>query len=707
VAGLAIAAGVALTSVPGLGTSLGLGRFFGAKGSDILFARVGRGKLPVTVVERGNLESSSNLDVVNEVEGMTQIIKILPEGTPVHKGTDVKLLAGISSPSEIPDTGKDLACIALDQTQVLHFRVFDGDGKQVVDTDEKSLADKAEALNDLKQQLEPLWPVNDAADDEKDESDAAKQPAPAQRQPMRELYGSEKDRLVNAMIPIFGPVLKKWELVCELDSANLRDQLVNQEIATKRAEADLEQAKKTLEVAEIAVKEYVEGTFPQDEQSAEGQIKLAEADLIRAQDRLEWSDRMLAIGYVTQTQNQADKLALQKAQFTLRENQTKLEVLRKYTREKQIKELKANVEKARSDELAKKATRNLEMSKELKLRKQIEKCKMFAPGDGLIVYANEQNRFGSNQPLIEEGATVRERQRIFSLPDISQMRVNTKVHESMVDRVHSGLKGRIRVDAFPQQVLTGTVDTIQPLPDPNSFFSSDVKVYTTLVSIDNEHSGLRPGMTAQVEILVTQLDDVLSIPVQAVLEFKNKDYVYVATPNGPSKREIKLGISNDKLIEIKEGLAEGEQVALSPASLMTDQEKRDAFSTASKGKTGEWTADAVKAGDAPGAVPAGKGLADAKKKGGGGAEKGKRAGGGNPAMRELMQKLSDEDRTKLRSPDTSDADREAILKKAGATDTMIQQMQQMRQQYGGGGGGGFGGGPGGGRRGGQDGGPPQ
>ncbi len=728
-------AALALTSVPGLATSLGLSRFFGSSGSEVLYARAGRGKLPVTVVERGNLESSSNLDVVNEVEGMTQIISILPEGTPVKKGSDLKLITGISSPSEIPAKGKDLGIVAQDEAKVLHFRVFDADGKMVLDTDEKSLADKVEAINNLKQQLEPLWPSPDAtaksgadatakrgADSDgadttakseadttakrgadttakseadataKSGADAATPSAPeSSRPPSHDFYNSEKDQIITALIPILGPVLNKWQLVCELDSANLRDQLVNQEIATKKAEADLEQAKKTREVAEIAVREYVEGTFPQDEQSAEGQIKLAEADHIRAQDKLEWSDRMLAIGYVTVTQNQSDKLTLQKCQFTLRENQTKLAVLRKYTREKQVKELQANVAKATSDQLAKTATFGLEKSKEEKLRKQIAKCKMFAPGDGLIVYANEQNRFGSNAPLIEEGATVRERQRIFSLPDISKMRVNTKVHESMVDRIRGGLKARIRVDAFPQQVLIGTVDTIQPLPDPTSFFSSDVKVYTTLVTIGSENAGLRPGMTAQVEILVKQLDDVVSIPMTAVLEYRNKDYVYVAQPkNPPVKREIKLGISNDKLIEVKEGLREGDEVALSPASLMTDEEKREAFATSGKsGKAGEWSADAVKAGkDSPNLTPGLPGGADAKK---GTAKKKGGEGGPNPAMmQKKFQNLSPDDREKLKS--ASDEERRSILKKAGFSNAELQQLKPPG---------------GGGRRGGPAGGPPQ
>src|SRR5262249_37034854 len=159
--------------------------------------------------------------------------------------------------------------------------------------------------------------------------------------------------------------------------------------------------------------------------------------------------------------------------------------------------------------------------------------------------------------------------KIFSLPNIDKMRVNAKVHESMVDRIKPGLPGRIRVDAFAEEVLTGTVASINPLPDTNSMFMSDVKVYTTFVTIEKGLRGLRPGMSAQVEILVTELDNVLSVPVQAILPYGGKYHVAVKTPNGYDRRDVTLGISNDRLIEVTKGLKAGDLVALNPVSLMT------------------------------------------------------------------------------------------------------------------------------------------
>jgi len=172
-----------------------------------------------------------------------------------------------------------------------------------------------------------------------------------------------------------------------------------------------------------------------------GEIALASADQDRATDRLEWSTRMYKKGYVSKATNIADKLTLDKSKFELEKAQSAQNVLLKYTKEKTIKELRAEVEKATADELSKKSTWELEKTKEAKLERQIKACVLTAPADGIVVYANDPGRnFGSNTPQIEEGATVRERQKIFSLPDIGNMQVNAKIHESQIDKILENIK---------------------------------------------------------------------------------------------------------------------------------------------------------------------------------------------------------------------------------------------------------------------------
>jgi len=502
-----------------------------------------------------------------------------------------------------------------------------------------------------------------------------------------------------------GTRVTKGEKVCELDSAALKDELTNQEITTSRAEADLNNAQKTLEVAQINVEEYTKGLYPQELKQIEGEIKLAQSDLERAKDKLDWSNQMYKQGYITQAQNLSDKYELQRAEFAYQSSLKKKEVLQDYTYKRQVKQLEGDVEKARSDMLAKKSTYQLEKDKEKKLRDMIEKCTIYAPGNGIVVYHQEESRWGNNEgPSIEEGATVRERQIIFKLPDIDNMQVNTKVHESMIDRVKPGLSARIRVDAFPNQQLNGTVKEVALLPDATSFFSSDIKVYTTVVSIDNGHDDLRPGMSAEVEILIARLDDVLSVPVQCVKEFDGEYHVWVKRPEGWASRVIELGMSNSKFVEVKDGLVEGDRVAMNPLAVMTSQEERKIYSSdgeSKKGgeKAGDWNEEDAEKADAlakqPGRERGGEGGPGA----GAGGGRGGAAGG---AMRAIFQKVGPEDRRKLFDPSTSDEERTRILKDAGATDAQIQQMEQMRQQFGGGQGGpgGPGGGPGG-RGGGQ------
>jgi len=422
--------------------------------SDVIVYPVSRTSLPVTVIDRGTLESSKNEDVYCNVEGGTTIIKIVPEGTRV----------------------------------------------------------------------------------------------------------------------------KKDDIICELDAAALKDQLINQRITTKSAEANFLNAKLTREVAEIAVKEYVEGVFVQDEATAKGEIKLAESDLTRSEDRLEWARRMFEKQYVSKAQLITEELNFKKAQFAKEQAESKLDVLLKYTKEKTIKELESEVKKAHSDELAKQATWELEKSKEDKLEKQIAFCVLKAPIDGLVVYANDPSRmWGSNQSQVEEGATVRERQKIIQIPDINRMQVNAKIHEAQIDKITPNLKAQIRVDAFPDSQLNGAVSEVAPLPDAGNIFSSDIKVYTTRIRIENPIGGLRPGMTAQVKILVDRLENVLSVPVQAILPYNGKDHVTKKVGDQYQRFEVTLGTSNDRFVQVTKGLADGDVVVLNPMSLMSEEEKREAF----------------------------------------------------------------------------------------------------------------------------------
>jgi hypothetical protein len=170
------------------------------------------------------------------------------------------------------------------------------------------------------------------------------------------------------------------QVLLSLEATNrpgIDDAIVNQQITARSAESDHENAKLTREVAEIAIVEYEEGLFKQDQATAIGEIKLAESDAARARDSIEFAEGRLA-KIKQASRGTAEDLSLEfafedkvvqasqrepRARLTLENAQAKLDALRKYVMPRRVKELRSEVEKARSDELATQARRELEKSK--------------------------------------------------------------------------------------------------------------------------------------------------------------------------------------------------------------------------------------------------------------------------------------------------------------------------------------------------------
>lgn len=119
---------------------------------------------------------------------------------------------------------------------------------------------------------------------------------------------------------------------------------------TKRSRSEVEQASRTREIAEVAYQEYVEGTFPSEVESQKGAIKLAEAQLVRADEALAGARKLLDRGFISSSQLQSTELDRQRARFALTEAKTRLMVLEKYTREKQLRELRSQLEAAMARE---------------------------------------------------------------------------------------------------------------------------------------------------------------------------------------------------------------------------------------------------------------------------------------------------------------------------------------------------------------------
>jgi HlyD family secretion protein len=194
----------------------------------------------------------------------------------------------------------------------------------------------------------------------------------------------EKGGRILSLLPD-GTVVKKGDLVCELDASDLKDRLTDQTIAMKRTESERKIGQVTHEVALAAVKEYKEGTYLQDKAAIMREIKRAESNLALAADHLDEILKLFQKGTVSKGQKVATELAFQETKFAIEAAQNRLSVLENFTKSNTIKRLISEVEKARSQELAAQDILELEGARAEKTRRQIENCRITAPCDGLVV----------------------------------------------------------------------------------------------------------------------------------------------------------------------------------------------------------------------------------------------------------------------------------------------------------------------------------
>ncbi|MEK6234873.1 MAG: efflux RND transporter periplasmic adaptor subunit, partial [Planctomycetales bacterium] len=144
-----------------------------------------------------------------------------------------------------------------------------------------------------------------------------------------------------------------------------------------------------------------------------------------------------------------------------------------------------------------------------------------------------------------------------------KMQVKVGIHESMVDRVKEGLPARV---VLPGKRLDGVISSVASVTRPASWWTGNEVRYDTLIRLPLV-DGLRPGMSAEVEVTIARYENVLTVPVAAILETDEGDFCWVKTTDGPQRRELLLGDSNDVFTVAETGLQEGDLVILNPRGL--------------------------------------------------------------------------------------------------------------------------------------------
>jgi multidrug resistance efflux pump len=362
-----------------------------------------------------------------------------------------------------------------------------------------------------------------------------------------------------------GTTVKAGDVVCELDSSAFRVELLAQKVRYLQAKARVVAARSTLEVNQLALREYQDGVLPQDLGLIRRHIRTCETGRKRAWQNLAWCRAVAAKGLRTQAQVRADTSTLQDAEIALRDAQDMLDRLMKYTGRRIVTQRKARIESIRADMLSLESAFQLEQERLRRIEAMIANCTMRAPRNGIVVYANRSNSSGMITMQIRPGVTVYESQPIFRVVDPRHLHIRARINETQVAWVKSDQPALIRIDAFPKRVLRGAVRKITPIAELAGGSVSDVRAYAATIRIDwGGWEGLRAGLSAKVEIQVATRHRVTRVPLEAIRWCDTQPFAAVTIPatNGSAWRwqRLALGASDTTFAEVISGVQPGDSV---------------------------------------------------------------------------------------------------------------------------------------------------
>tara|TARA_B110000240_G_scaffold194154_1_gene241290 strand:- start:12711 stop:13958 length:1248 start_codon:yes stop_codon:yes gene_type:complete len=189
---------------------------------------------------------------------------------------------------------------------------------------------------------------------------------------------------------------------------------------------------------------------------------------------------------------------------------------------------------------------------------------IYSSGNGMITYF--KNWDGSKKKV---GSSISPWDpTIASLPDLTKMESKTYANEVDIRKIKKNLTVKVGFDAFPDIEMAGVVTDVANVGENKR--GSDVKVFQVSIKLEGSDKNIRPGMTTSNKILTFEQKDVLSIPLEAIFSKDSITYVYKKSGFSVTKKQVKIGDSNNDSVIITDGLMEEDVVYLNkPEGLNT------------------------------------------------------------------------------------------------------------------------------------------
>ncbi|MGP1347614.1 MAG: efflux RND transporter periplasmic adaptor subunit [Phycisphaerales bacterium] len=443
-----------------------------------------------------------------------------------------------------------------------------------------------------------------------------------------------------------GSFVRKGDVLARLSTDALEKQLIDAEdrliaaqnelnlaetnltIQLSDNESALRQATLTVELAEIELQKWLEGDDRARRQELTLAIDRAEREVQRLTRKVEQSKQLFEREFISSDELELDEIALIEATSNLETARIRWEVYQEYEYQQTHKQLTSNVEEAKADlervvsrnktqksnresALEYARTRRDQRQQEVKdIRDQIDAATIKAPNDGLVVYGTSSDRgWRNDDEPIAIGKEMNPNEVIIILPDTTEMQAVVRIHEAMIGRVRTGQRANIRIDAVSDHVFEGVVDSIGILAESGGWRDPNLREYEVRIALDANplKTELKPSMRCEAEIVLGQVADALSIPVQAVFMQGDVAFVYKPEAGRFAPSPVIVGRRSSTMAEVVAGLDAGDTVLLrrpGPSEIVRrefDMEKIEAMRSAANDQRAATVRPAANAPDEPAA----------------------------------------------------------------------------------------------------------
>jgi HlyD family secretion protein len=190
----------------------------------------------------------------------------------------------------------------------------------------------------------------------------------------------------------------------------------------------------------------------------------------------------------------------------------------------------------------------------------VQKMTMKSPMDGIVVMQSivRNGEFGQ----IREGDQVQAGMPFVQIVDPSSMVLNATVNQVDAERLRLGMKATIRIDAYPDIELTGTLMGIGAMAKSSTFRARYVGEIPVRLKIDKIDPRVIPDLTGSAEIAIAAEKNTLLAPRSAVFTEEAGAFVFTQGPEGWIKKKVELGLPNFTMVAIRSGVQKGDVVAL-------------------------------------------------------------------------------------------------------------------------------------------------